>query len=146
MLNQPSNEIARNRFLYDFVFTPDSPEWQLGHLEYLPQMHDSAPGSCLFSAVLAVAFANFCTRYNAPKARELAVEKYAQAMKLLSVTVQDPVKAEQDETLLACNLLGMYEVRLGAFLQTHLFAMLTFQNVLDTDWMEKWVYFLGRTP
>ena len=109
----PPEDVAVQRFIFDFVLKPGSRLSLSGHLEHLPDLHQACkPGSSLQTAVEAVAFANLSRRGHAPHYRELAARRYGETIRLTTAALSDKAAAFQDETVFACHLLSMYEVSL----------------------------------
>jgi hypothetical protein len=83
-------------------------------LDYLPELSSqSGPGTCLYAALGAVAYANVCRRTSIPmeEGRRLAKQCYGQALSLVSKATQNDAMAGTDGVVMAVSLLGIYEVR-----------------------------------
>lgn len=82
-----------------------------GHLEYLPAWHAKTVDLPFFqSAFRATAFANFARRCNSSWALQSAFKEYGKAVLLVNEALRDPSLVTKDETIQACQLLGICEV------------------------------------
>ena len=111
----PSREqVAIQRFNFDFVIEPNGCLGSTGHLEFVPALYSACEqGSSLELAVEAVAFANLSRRGHAAHISKLATRKYVEAMRLTGVALNDFKTMTTDETLVSCHLLSLYEVRIS---------------------------------
>lgn len=111
VLSEPVDEIALGRYIYDFCLEADASRSRPGHLDYLPHLYTNASTqSCLVAAVKAASLANLVNRSRAITARPTALRFYQVAIKQVNIALGDPTESLKDETLLACYLLGNFEV------------------------------------
>jgi hypothetical protein len=116
----PLAELARQRFLYDFVVSPDQASGYAGFQAFIPGFFDKEdPIPCLDAAVSAAALANFGGRCKSSEADARGVEEYTKALKLVGKNLErmstqggrsKMSEKEILETLASTCLLGVYEV------------------------------------
>jgi hypothetical protein len=105
------SELAHQRFLFDFVVPADPTKVMDGFQAFIPGFYNvAAPTSCFATAFSAAAHANYGGRCKSVEAKETAVEKYGQALALLSQTLAKSTGGCTPETLASVSLLGVYEV------------------------------------
>ena len=112
-------EVMVQRFIYDFVvgswglFTPQ------GFLDFAPDMYSRCqPGSSLMLAFEAAACANLCRRGHAPHMASTSLRMYGQAIESTRLALDSPRSLFEDETLLSCHMLAIFEVVLVPIFQT----------------------------
>ena len=107
-------ELAAQRLFFDYVFQKNTSLNRTGYLEYLPQTYEKRNNHTLFcSAFKATALANFARRCNSDIASDAAFGEYGKAIQLINAALIKTEQAREDETLLACQLLGYCEVCLS---------------------------------
>jgi hypothetical protein len=108
------DELAHQRFLFDFVVHPAPQTFMDGFQSFIPAfLNTAAPNSCFVAALSAAAHANYWGRCKSTEAKEVGVEKYGKALVLLNQTLSKSKGTCSEETLAAVSLLGIYEVCLN---------------------------------
>jgi hypothetical protein len=82
-------------------------------LEFLPDLYQVSlgrPDSALPPALLALAYANYSKRVKTKDLMPLAMEYCNQAFHRLQIKVQQRLESDAEDTLIAIQLLGFYEV------------------------------------
>ncbi|KAJ5290864.1 hypothetical protein N7478_000115 [Penicillium angulare] len=98
-------EKAYRRFNYDFI-SPFP-----GALSKLPQLlFENAPDSCLYSAVAAVAYANYHSRCQSEEAKEAGNVSYGETLQKFAAKMADPIEVQRDDNLMVIFLMSMYEM------------------------------------
>lgn len=108
-------QMAYLRFFYDFVNAQDYDMSRNGAFDPIPDMFNNAsPNSCFHSAVSAVSFANFGSRFKDEEAQQKGREYYGKALgqfaKSMVDNEKDPNRLGTNEALLGVFLLSVYEV------------------------------------
>ncbi|RFU23577.1 hypothetical protein B7463_g12761, partial [Scytalidium lignicola] len=107
----PVEQQAPCYFLANFVLMPkeNSPG---GYFDFLiPMIKTERPDSVIFTAFEAVAMASLVNRPNTKASGliHLAFTKYAQALRLTNLALQNQAQQKEDATLAAVLLLGLFE-------------------------------------
>lgn len=85
--------------------------------EYLPTLYnDTHRASPLLSIIHALGIAGLSSHRKAPELMSAARVRYDSALHLLASSLQDPVLAMADQTLISVLLMGLYEVFLAVLL------------------------------
>lgn len=98
-------ERAYRRFCFDFVTPPP------GTLSNIPDLMTRAdPESCVASAVAAVSYANYSSRYRSYEAGEVSSVCYGRTLQRLATLMTNPVEMRREGVPLVIFLLCIYEV------------------------------------
>jgi hypothetical protein len=100
-------------FFRNFVLLPhNSHEAGRGFLELLgPMFSQTKPSSSLHKATEAISMSALGTFPQKRELRDIAKNKYGQAIKGLALAIADPVQSKTDETLMSILLCSLFEVR-----------------------------------
>lgn len=109
----PLLDLAMQRFFFDYVFRKNPSKARMGYLEHLPELCENREYFLPYfeSAIKATILANFARRYNSVLAEEQAMKQYTRAIQLINQALGDSHLVWKNETLLACHLLGICEVK-----------------------------------
>ena len=110
----PDQDIVIQRFILDYV--PPEPEFVpwMNFMKPLPYLHASSlPGSSLSEVVLAVSYANLTGRVNSQSLRGRAMAQYGKALRVLNASLESPVEAIKNETILSVTLLSLFEAMMS---------------------------------
>jgi hypothetical protein len=107
-ITPPVQELAVNRFLFDFVISPDS---NGSYFSFVPEIYSRAPaGSSVDLALSAVASANFGWRSKCLQTQAQGLRAYGKALQRVNQALQEPKDQSTLDVTVAICLLAAHEL------------------------------------
>ena len=85
---------------------------------YLPSLYGADQSSALSHTIKAIGLAGLSNYKRAPKLMSSACKQYTEALRLIGISLRDPMLANNDQVLLVVHLMAIYEVSLNPCVTT----------------------------
>lgn len=108
-LNVSLEDQATYYFFHNFISEDRNTLTAYSHVLPVIYRHDSSFG-VLPKIVDAIGLATISNVKHSPELMVAAGKKYAGVLRAITASIQDPIKATTDQTLMAVMLLGLFEV------------------------------------